>query len=469
MYLHTHYIRSMLLCVVISVSLSLPISSSVSANVRAWSPANTQHVSPDKKSLWLGDMKLVHPTTIKNLNFRRQYKGYDTKCHVRFKQCTIDLRNLVGLFPCLFEILKNSPVFKSNIAMITVDQISAALPPVCFHSVIFYNLCLCRTRGEVLPTSVLNSLCKNREFIPTKFHSKEVSRQFSKSSPNVVQMKSPASFDKFVSLRTRGIEDCLKSGFIKPKKISRCLSFFQKALHASYFPKRKNLFQQYVRMLQILCSVAEKCRQSLPYSGVDTPAQSLHGQSPENSDDGQSPSSYHGVSTPSSAIDDHSTQNSGDGSTMTHLANRRHIRRKRSKSHDHDGTDKGQSDVDSSGKSTANSSEQLLFSNYTWDSEFNKANFKKIMEHREFQRQLQKDAQWAYLCLVFLICLMLLSIWCLRGFHNRNTNKREFTLHDTYHLLTVKEVLWRKARYLPMIHREDNLEEVFVHDCGNDP
>ena len=50
----------------------------------------------------------------------------------------------------------------------------------------------------------------------------------------------------------------------------------------------------------------------------------------------------------------------------------------------------------------------------------------------------QKDAQWAYLCVVTIILLMLFAIKVMRGFHSQYNNKREITIHDTNHMLTVK-------------------------------
>ncbi|GFR61623.1 hypothetical protein ElyMa_003561800 [Elysia marginata] len=85
------------------------------------------------------------------------------------------------------------------------------------------------------------------------------------------------------------------------------------------------------------------------------------------------------------------------------------------------------------------------------------------------KKQLQLEAESAALCILFISCLMLFCLWYLRGFHNRNTKYREVTFHDTSHILTVEEVLFRKRHYLPMFNQDDGFEEVFVRDWGNDP
>ncbi|CAL1542769.1 unnamed protein product [Lymnaea stagnalis] len=86
-----------------------------------------------------------------------------------------------------------------------------------------------------------------------------------------------------------------------------------------------------------------------------------------------------------------------------------------------------------------------------------------------YRRQINRDADSAYLCLVFLMCLMMMCMYLLRGFHNRNTQKKEVCTLDTLNFPTVKEVVFRKAKYLPMFNRDNSLTEVLVHDCGTNP
>ncbi|RUS71003.1 hypothetical protein EGW08_021238 [Elysia chlorotica] len=105
----------------------------------------------------------------------------------------------------------------------------------------------------------------------------------------------------------------------------------------------------------------------------------------------------------------------------------------------------------------------------TSSDDFNSSYLREFYEERQAKKQLQFDAESAAICLVFISCLILFSLWYFRGFHNRNIKYREVTFHDSSHVLTVEEVLFRKRHYLPMFNQEDKMEEVFVHDCGNDP
>ncbi|XP_059178414.1 uncharacterized protein LOC131957688 [Physella acuta] len=92
-----------------------------------------------------------------------------------------------------------------------------------------------------------------------------------------------------------------------------------------------------------------------------------------------------------------------------------------------------------------------------------------LVKNFESHSKITRDAQIAYWCLVFLVCLMLLAMWCLRGFHNRNTRKKSVSCLEESDLLTVNELVLKKAQYLPMFNKKDRVVEVFVHDCGTDP
>nr|KAI8753253.1 hypothetical protein BgiMline_013808 [Biomphalaria glabrata] len=92
-----------------------------------------------------------------------------------------------------------------------------------------------------------------------------------------------------------------------------------------------------------------------------------------------------------------------------------------------------------------------------------------LIKNLELRRRNNRDAQIAYLCLVFLVCLMLLCLYLLRGFHSRNTYKRDHSLHYMEHLPYVNDVVLAKAKYLPMFHKENLFTTVYVHDCGTDP
>lgn len=80
------------------------------------------------------------------------------------------------------------------------------------------------------------------------------------------------------------------------------------------------------------------------------------------------------------------------------------------------------------------------------------------------EREIMQQAQWGYLSLVSLICLMLAAMWCL-GARCRHRPEIKIDFQENEHLLSVKEILWRKRRYLPMCQEQDWVE-VKVCDCG---
>ncbi|KAL8584781.1 hypothetical protein ACOMHN_035700 [Nucella lapillus] len=95
--------------------------------------------------------------------------------------------------------------------------------------------------------------------------------------------------------------------------------------------------------------------------------------------------------------------------------------------------------------------------------------FVAILKEKEFQRQLNRAAQWAYMCLVMLMCLMMWMIWCLGGLERcryRPDNPIRFT--DLQPHVTVNDVLQKRRQYLPMFN-EPEWEEVLMCNRGNDP
>ncbi|BFZ18818.1 hypothetical protein BsWGS_21857 [Bradybaena similaris] len=84
-------------------------------------------------------------------------------------------------------------------------------------------------------------------------------------------------------------------------------------------------------------------------------------------------------------------------------------------------------------------------------------------------RRLEIQGQYAYISIVFLVCLTLAGLHCMGGLHGRHRRTVVMSVNDEMHFLTVKEVLLMKARYLPLLHRNDELKEVLVHDRGTDP
>ncbi|XP_076452588.1 uncharacterized protein LOC143288171 [Babylonia areolata] len=93
----------------------------------------------------------------------------------------------------------------------------------------------------------------------------------------------------------------------------------------------------------------------------------------------------------------------------------------------------------------------------------------EFLKKMDFERQLSQASQWAYLCVVVLICLMMWTIWCLGGFdHCRYRPNDFFRFTDMQPLTSVKEVLRNKRQYLPMFN-EPEWEEVLMCDRGSGP
>ncbi|CAG5118914.1 unnamed protein product [Candidula unifasciata] len=84
-------------------------------------------------------------------------------------------------------------------------------------------------------------------------------------------------------------------------------------------------------------------------------------------------------------------------------------------------------------------------------------------------RKLKIQGQYAYISIVFLICLTLAGLQCMGGLGRRHRRSSSVPMGDDAHFVTIKELLSIKAKYLPICHQNCELKEVLVHDCGNDP
>ncbi|XP_070204570.1 uncharacterized protein [Littorina saxatilis] len=95
--------------------------------------------------------------------------------------------------------------------------------------------------------------------------------------------------------------------------------------------------------------------------------------------------------------------------------------------------------------------------------------FIKFLKEKDFQRQLNREAQWAYMCLVTVICLMLWCLWYLGGFARcRYQPDSSVSFTESQHMMTVEEVLMRKQQYLPMFN-EPEWEDVPFCNRGTNP
>ncbi|XP_076473120.1 uncharacterized protein LOC143302361 isoform X2 [Babylonia areolata] len=92
-----------------------------------------------------------------------------------------------------------------------------------------------------------------------------------------------------------------------------------------------------------------------------------------------------------------------------------------------------------------------------------------FLQQQDFLRKLNHDAQWAYMCVVVVICAMMWTMWWLGGLQRcRRRSDGDTPFHSAQPLMSVQEVVRKQERYLPMF-TEPQWEEVMVCDRATDP
>ncbi|CAE1159351.1 unnamed protein product [Acanthosepion pharaonis] len=79
------------------------------------------------------------------------------------------------------------------------------------------------------------------------------------------------------------------------------------------------------------------------------------------------------------------------------------------------------------------------------------------------ERRRSQDAIWSFLCIIFLMVLMLGIIWYY-GLFNRKTKKYISVHEDTCHYTTVNKLIQAKAKLLPMFHKKKRKSKKIIED-----
>lgn len=83
----------------------------------------------------------------------------------------------------------------------------------------------------------------------------------------------------------------------------------------------------------------------------------------------------------------------------------------------------------------------------------NKTEYVSLITNFWLERQRSQDAIWSFLCIIFLMVLMLGLIWYY-GLFNRKPKKYISVHEDTCHYTTVNKLIRAKAKLLPMFKKK---------------
>ncbi|KAL8569019.1 hypothetical protein ACOMHN_048267 [Nucella lapillus] len=93
-----------------------------------------------------------------------------------------------------------------------------------------------------------------------------------------------------------------------------------------------------------------------------------------------------------------------------------------------------------------------------------------FLHQQQAQRHRRRDAQWAYMCVVGVVCVMVWAMWCQGGLQRcRYRSHPPTAFADSQPLVSVHEAVRRQSQYLPMCAEPQSWEEVVVCDRGTDP
>ncbi|XP_071116050.1 uncharacterized protein [Haliotis cracherodii] len=101
-----------------------------------------------------------------------------------------------------------------------------------------------------------------------------------------------------------------------------------------------------------------------------------------------------------------------------------------------------------------------------WTAEGNYSAVRKLINKFNIQQRIARDAQIAFMCMVFLLCLLSLCVWCTGMCYRKKIHYMKWSFQDSHALTSVRDIFRRRWNYLP---EQSFYEEVFVHDRGTDP
>lgn len=93
----------------------------------------------------------------------------------------------------------------------------------------------------------------------------------------------------------------------------------------------------------------------------------------------------------------------------------------------------------------------------------NKTQYVSLFTDFWLERRRSQDAIWSFLCIIFLMVLMLGIIWYY-GLFNRKTKKYISVHEDTCHYTTVNKLIQAKAKLLPMFHKKKRKSKKIIED-----
>ncbi|XP_046543846.1 uncharacterized protein LOC124254024 [Haliotis rubra] len=101
-----------------------------------------------------------------------------------------------------------------------------------------------------------------------------------------------------------------------------------------------------------------------------------------------------------------------------------------------------------------------------WTAKGNYSAVRKLITKFHREQMIARDAQIAFMCMVFLLCLLSLCVWCTGMCYRKKIHYMKWSFQDSHALTSVGDMLRRRWKHLP---EQSFYEEVVVHDRGTDP
>ncbi|KAK3606559.1 hypothetical protein CHS0354_041521 [Potamilus streckersoni] len=87
-------------------------------------------------------------------------------------------------------------------------------------------------------------------------------------------------------------------------------------------------------------------------------------------------------------------------------------------------------------------------------------NFKYWQMRHQLELERSKDSEWAFICMFGLMVLLAICCYCCRLSHIKREHEIHVEFDDSFHYVSLKDILMGKKRFLPMFKKKKNQEKV---------
>ncbi|GAB1597655.1 uncharacterized protein LOC115213930 [Argonauta hians] len=94
----------------------------------------------------------------------------------------------------------------------------------------------------------------------------------------------------------------------------------------------------------------------------------------------------------------------------------------------------------------------------------NQSEYVSLVTDIWLKRQRSRDAIWSFLCVVFLLVLMMWGVWYYGLCNRKSKRNTQHSFEDTCHYTTVNKVIQAKAKFLPMFQKKEKQQIEVIPD-----